>query len=104
MGLNKRSNVGQLIMQPQLCLHVKQIYSYEPIILFGGFLKFVLNTIVHSSALKTQEKQTAVWIDCCLFVAEQPDHLRSALHGVFSWLCLLERVIVPALSVFYEVY
>lgn len=53
MGLNKRSNVGQLMMQPQLCLHVKQIYSYEPIILFGGFLKFVLNTIVNSSALKT---------------------------------------------------
>lgn len=62
------------------------------------------NAIVHSLAVKKQEKQTALWIDCCLFVGEKPDHLKSALHGVFSWLCLLERVIVPALSVFYEVY
>lgn len=60
----------------------------------------------HSLAFKKQQKQTVVWIDCCLFVGQKPDDLKSAVHGVFSWLCLLERVIVPVLSVpfFYELH
>lgn len=45
--------------------------------------------------------QTVVWIDCSLFVGHKSDDLKSALHGVFSWLCLLERVIVPVLSVLF---
>lgn len=53
----------------------------------------------HSLAFKMQQKPTVVWIDRCLFVGQKPDDLTSALHGVFSWLCLLERVIVPVLSV-----
>lgn len=53
----------------------------------------------HSLAFKKQHKYTVVWIDCFLFVGQTPDDLKSVLHGVFSWLCLLERVIVPVLSV-----
>ncbi len=30
-----------------------------------------------------------------MFVGQKPDDSKSLLHGVFSWLCLLERVIVP---------
>ena len=66
--------------------------------LCGGF-SFHFKTMEHSWALKKQQKRTVVWTDCCLFVGQRPDDLRSALHGVFSWLCLLERVIVPVLSV-----
>ena len=49
-------------------------------------------------AFQRQQRQTVVWIDC-LFVGQKPDDLKSALHGVLSWLCVLERVIVPVLSV-----
>lgn len=52
-----------------------------------------------SLAFHKQQKHTVVWIDHCLFVWQTHDDLKSALHGAFSWLCLLERVIVPVLSV-----